>query len=363
MEETIKLLAKSASILPAREKGNCRIWFTWKDKPVFISAGTKRAKDAEKVKEARIREWWDKLPKESPGAPKAPQTLHPWKVEAARFLKLEHKHSKPGYRDGVAQILEDFGAAAGFPDVTTMDKDRFREVWEGVEVGKAAHTQANWLGVLGGFARFLEKDDITGKDFTRGVKRPPRSKMGKREQIYSFDAFQPIWEALELWVRPIWEDHWFTGMDCKDLWEFQPRKHLVNVGGAWKIWKQRAKETEIIDQPLASRIKSRWIQAWEASGPEDFLYPEAHKRYANEKSWGNQVRKAVYAAQDKLKLPRLDIKTTRHTFATRHLLRLVMGEKNAPSIEQIRKWMGWAPDSRIGERIYFKLLSLPHLMD
>lgn len=361
MKELIEQLSKNAKVLPARARGNCRIWFVYQGKPNFITAGTKKPKEAREAVKAKLEEWLGNLPKATD--PPKPTTEHPWKLEAERFLKLEHKYSKPAYREGVAGVLRDFGAAAGYPDVTAMTKDRFREVWADLEVGKAAHTQANWLGILGGFSRWLEEEEITPKDFTRGVRRPPRSTFGKREAVYAETAFQPIWEELPLWARPLWEDHWYTGMDTKDIWEFKPKKHLVSVKGGLKIWKQRAKQTEIIDQPIPSQLRSRWTKQWEAAGPEDFMYAELHKRFSDEKSLGNQLRKFVYLAQDKRKLPRLDIKSTRHTFATRHVLRLVNGEKDAPPIDQIRRWLGHAKDSRELERSYLKLLSLPHLMD
>lgn len=363
MENLIDQIARNSSILPARSRGNCRIWFKWEGKPVFLSAGTKKPKEAREAIKAKVREWYSRLPTVASKRPEAASTGHPWATESKRFIKAQHAHSKPGYKSGVAQVLRDFGKAAEDPDVTTMTKERFREVWEGVSGKMASHTKANWLGILGAFARFLEEDEIVPKDFTKGVKRPPRKSFGKRDTIYRDEWFQMIWDELPLWVRPIWEDHWFTGMDTKDLWEFEPHKHLIDSGKGWKIWKDRAKEGEIIDQPLSSKIRVRWATIKSNSKPGSFMYAEARKRYANEKSWGNQIRKALHAAQDRLKLPKLDIKSTRHTFATRHVLRLVKGEKNAPSMDQIRRWLGHAPGSRVLENLYLKLLSLPDLMD
>jgi integrase len=358
VEDVIELLAKSASILPPRARGNCRIWFTWKDSPVFISAGTKKPKEAREVLRAKIGEWLAKLPKEVPAPPQA--TGHPWKEWSQKFLESEHKHSKPGYRDGVAQVLEDFGAIVQYPDVTTMTPDVFREAWKTAEAGRKAKTWANWLGILGSFARFLVREDVIVKDFTIKVKRPPKELFGTHEEIYREEWFQPIWEALEIKWRAPWEDHWFTGMDTGDLWEIEPQKHMTETDGAWKIWKLRAKENERIDQPLSSRIRDRWIAARVSGQP--YLHMDG-RRYANAKSWGTQLRKAVRQAQAKLGLPRLDIKATRHTFATRHALRLVRGEKNAPTLDEIRRWLGQAKDSRMLEKIYLKLLSQPHLMD
>lgn len=286
-----------------------------------------------------------------------------WAAAVERFLLIQHAHSKPAYRAGVAGILRDFAAVAGWDDIGQANKDSFREAWALAEAGKAPHTKANWLGVLGSFARWLEEEEVLGKDFTRGVKRPPKSSFGRRETIYKETDFKMILDELPLWARAIWEDHWFTGLDTKDLWEFRPRLHLVNVGDTWKIWKKRSKEHEIIDQPLNSNIRDRWVKIWVSSGPDSFMYEDLHKRYSDEKSLGNMLRKAVYAAQSRRGLPRLDIKSTRHTFATRHVLRLVNGEKNAPSLDQVRRWLGHAPDSRILELLYLKLRSLDHLMD
>ena len=196
MENLIDQIARNSSILPARARGNCRIWFQWEGKPVFLSAGTKKPKEAREAIKPKLREWFSRLPSEKPGAAPAGAIGHPWALEAKRFITLEHKHSKPAYRAGVAQVLRDFGKAAEEPDVATVTKVRFREVWEPLSEKMAAHTQANWLGILGGFARFLEEEEIVPKDFTRGVKRPPRKSFGKRDEIYRDEWFQPIWDSF-----------------------------------------------------------------------------------------------------------------------------------------------------------------------
>lgn len=329
--------------------------------PVFISAGTKKPKEARALAGEKIAAWLDSKAKIK--SVSRPLTVGSWAESVKKFLLIQHAHSQPATRAGVAGILRDFAAAAEWTELNQANKEAFRTAWALVEVGRASKTKANWLGVLGSFARWLEAEEILDKDFTRGVKRPPKSSFGRRETIYQERAFQPIWEELPLWARPLWEDHWFTGMDTKDLWEFKPRKDLVNVGENWKIWKKRSKEHEIIDQPLNSNIRDRWVKLWASSGPETFMYDDLHKRFSDEKSLGNMLRKSVYAAQARRGLPKLDIKSTRHTFTTRHVLRLVNGEKNAPSLDQVRRWLGHAPDSRVLELLYLKLRSLPHLMD
>jgi hypothetical protein len=356
-EELLELLVKSSKILPARERGNCRIIITWKGDREFISAGTKKPAEARAVRREKIREWYLRLPKveDSPKVVKEGM-----REDVERYMNIDHEHSKPGTKDEARRNLKKLGDLLGWPQTSTLTKDLYREKYPFLRDAVASHTWANELGEHRRFARYLVREEIIRKDFTEGIKRPKRATFGTRQEIYREEWFQPIWEALELHWRLLWDDLWFTGMDIGDLWEFELSAHLVPVSSTWKIWKQRAKETEIIDQPLSSRIKDRWVGALESG--QRYLHPSG-RRYANAKSWGNQFRAALHAAQRKLGLPLLDAKTTRHTFATRHLLRLIRGEKNAPTVEEIQRWLGHAKGSTEIHRVYLKLLSNPHLMD
>lgn len=359
MEDLIEQIARGASILPARARGNCRIWFAWKGEPVFISAGSKKPKEARAAMPAKIRSWLEKLPQE---APQTPTTPHPMKAEVSRYLSLEHEHSKPGTITEAKRNLDTLGELLGWPDCATITKALYRERYPARRDAIASHTWANELSEHRRFSRWLVREEILLRDFTDGVKRPKRSAFGTREEIYREEWFQPIWLQLPLEWRDPWEDHWFTGMDTQDIWEFEPLKHLLKASGTHKIWKQRAKETEMIDQPLNSRIKARWLARLAECKPGDRLHKNA-TRYVSAKSWGNQMRKALHAAQRKLGLPLLDLKTTRHTFVTRHLLRLIQGEKNAPTIEEVQRWLGHAKGSTEIHRVYAKLVSSPHLMN
>lgn len=358
MEDVIELLAKSARIFPARARGNCRIWFMWKDTPVFLSAGTKKPKEAREARLAKIREWYADLPKEKPSAPSLP--VQALALEVERYIKLEHEHSRPGTIDEARRYLKKLGEVLEWPETTGLSKALYREKYPAIRDALAPKSWANELGEHRRFARFLVREEILLRDFTEGVKRPKRSTFGTREVIYKDEWFLPIWEELEHHWREAWEDHWYTGMDTADLWEFDLKKHLAEAKGSWKIWKQRAKEVELIDQPLSSKIKVRWLEKRDRG--EQYLHPSG-RRYASAKSWGNQIRNALHAAQRKLGLPLLDLKTTRHSFATRHLLRLIRGEKNAPTIEEIQRWLGHAKGSTEIHRTYLKLLSNPHMMD
>jgi integrase len=359
LKELIEQIAKAASILPARERGACRIWFTWKGKPVFISAGSRKPKEARENMRAKIGAWLAKLPQD---APQAIVTPHPMKAEVARYLKLEHEHSKAGTLTEATRTLNKLGKVLDWPDCSALTKALYREKYPAIREPLAAKSWANELAEHRRFSKWLVREEIILRDFTDGVKRPKRSSFGTREAIYREAWFQPLWDELPHEWREPWEDHWFTGMDTKDIWEFEPLRHLLPVGNTLKIWKQRAKETEMIDQPLNSRIKARWVARLASCKPGDRLHENA-KRYASEKSWGNQFRRALHAAQKRLGLPQLDLKSTRHTFTTRHLLRQIRGEKNAPTVEEVQRWLGHAKGSAEIHRVYAKLLSNPHLMD
>lgn len=361
MENVIELLAKTASILPARERGNCRIWFKWKGKPVFLSAGTRKPKEARETLRDKLRAWLASMPAEAAQAPAKPSP-RAMEAEIRRYMLLEHEHSKPGTKEEAERNLRKLGDAMGWPDASALTKEAYRAAYPALRDSVGPKTWANELGEHRRFAAWLVVEEVILRNFTDGIKRPPRSSFGKREEIYREEWFQPIWNELELEWRPWWEDHWFTGMDTKDIWEFQPRKHMLKVGKSWKIWKRRAKESEIIDQPISSKILPRWVARWEECGPEDFLHPKG-RRFNSPKSLGSTMRRDLHRAQAKAGLPLLDFKTTRHSFATRHLLRFVRGEKNAPTLDEVRRWLGHARDSRELERTYAKILSNPELMD
>lgn len=343
-----------------RAGGNARLNFRWEGKSQHATTSVKRRKDVTRREAARVlQEWYDKRP----AVPAPPPPGTPF-LEAVRMhLERAHAENTPESRQGAAAALRRLGEALGMPMIETVDKEAFRKVEGELKRGRAPKTWANELGEFRHFARWLVDEDILLRDFTRGVQRPPRDQFGTRERIFEEEWFAPLWDELPHEWRPVWEDFWFTGMDGKDLWEFEPLRDMIPAAdGTWKIWKKRSKEKIFIDQPLSSRIRDRWVARRAECREGDRLHVNAG-RYAHAKSWGYQFLKALHAAQERLGLPLLDAKTTRHTFATRHLLRLVRGEPNAPQLDQIRRWLGHAPDSRILERNYAKLSSLPHLMD
>lgn len=346
-----------------RAGGNARITFRWDGKQRHITTEVRRKRDVTKREAARLLQGWIDAEGTRTGTVPNPATGLPFLEAVRRHLEHAHAANTPDSLKGARATLLRLGEALGMPTIEAVDKEAFRAVEDQLKRGRAAKTWANELGEYRHFARWLVDEDLLLRDFTRGAKRPSRDEFGTREAIYDEAWFAPLREALPLEWRPVWEDFWFTGMDGKDLWEFEPLRDMIMAAdGSWKIWKKRSKEKIFIDQPLSSMIRARWIARRAECHAGDRLHTNA-ARYANARSWGHQFRKALNRAQHACGLPQLDVKTTRHTFATRHLLRLIRGEKNAPHLDQIRRWLGHAPDSRMLERVYAKLSALPHLMD
>lgn len=333
-----------------RDKGNARIAFRWAGKAVFLTTGKAKEKDAAKAAPAVIEKWM-KLEAARPKQVASPLGL-PWAKAVEMYVEVRQAGNKPGTRAGVEQVLEDFGDLAGNPDLSTFDKDAFRKAYAALPRRFKPKTVANWHGILVSFAQFLVEEDHILRDFTLGTRAPGKEHFGTHEEIYHEDWFKLIWEKMELWARPRWEDHWYTGLDTSDLWEMQPRKHFI-FSRDWTLIKLRAKEAKLIKLPFPPQIRARWVQRYNECGPEDFLYPD--NRTLSPNAWGNRLLKHLHSVQRQLRLPLLDIKATRHTFMTRHVMRLVLGEKNAPQLMEIRDWVGHAPDSRILEEIYAKL--------
>lgn len=357
----------------AREKGGCRVYFRYEGKPIFLSIRDEAGRplkdpgQASKHQGRVLRSWWEKA---RPKAPEAPQNDALLEVRVRAFLLdyYDPQYYSQGTIDGVEDNLEEMLDLLPGYTVKQVTRRVFKEVVvPGIKPKVKAKTWANKLADMKRFFRWeIEQEDEDGNphleaDPTLGTKRPPKSAFGTREMIWEEEWYPQVREVVPEGLRPILDDFWYTGMDTSDLFQFEPKRHLTTDGkGNPKIYKKRAKESEIIDQPLNSKIRERWVARFKAAKAGERLHPTTLR---SAKTWGNWIRKEVNKAQDKLGLPRVDIKSMRHTFATRHVKRLVRGEKNAPTLDEIRRWMGHAKDSRVLEKIYARLQSSAELMD
>ncbi len=374
MQDFISFLGTiTPHIQEPRAKGGCRVYFRHLGKPVFLSVqdpSGKPIRDPQKAKEVAprvIEVWWSK------GQQKAPEPVRKGLLLEDRIKVFLKDYYDPNYYSagtiaGVEDNLQEMVALLPGFGLKEVTRKVFREVVVPPIKGRVKpKTWANKLSDMKRFFRWeMEQEDDNENphleaDPTLGTKRPPKTAFGTREVIWEEDWFPLVREALPGPLRPVMDDFWFTGMDTSDLYQLEPRKHLTKDGkGNLKVYKKRAKESEIIDQPLNSKIKERWVGRYESCKPGERLHTN---HFASAKTWGNWFRKEVNKAQEKLGLPKVDVKSMRHTFATRHVKRLVRGEKNAPTLDEIRRWLGHAKDSRVLEKIYARLQSSAELMD
>ncbi len=82
------------------------------------------------------------------------------------------------------------------------------------------------------------------------------------------------------------------------------------------------------------------------------MHPNTFK---SAKTWGKWFLNQVHSAQAECGIPLLDVKSIRHTFATRWARLYVSSRgQKGPPLEELRKWLGHAKGSRMLERIYVK---------
>jgi integrase len=282
-----------------------------------------------------------------------------WGAAIDLFVTGTQASNRPKTIRTTRQILRDFGELMGKKPLSEISRADCATAWARLREERDPKTASNWLGTLRGFVKFLLIEELIKKDFTLGIKTPSKSEFGIRETIFQEEWFPKIMEELEHWARPRFEDHWYTGLDNADIVEIVPRKHFV-LGRGWTLVKTRSKEGTTIRLPIPPQISDRWLARHAECGTTDLLYPEANT--VTPDHWAKTLRMELHRAMRRLGLPELGLKETRHTFTTRHVMRLVRGEKNAPSLLEIREWLGHARDSREIERVYAKTSARPEAM-
>lgn len=338
------------------------------------TAGVPRKRAATKeVIKARLEEWFSKPENEAlfaPAAEAAPAA--DYSAQIAAFIAEEYKYVVREHRDAVEVVLQEMASRLAERPLLEVSRADFKKLVVGpMEAAVAAKTWANKLSYMKRFWGWLVLEEVIEKDPSIGSKMPPKSAFGTHEDPWDEAWYQPVWEELgkDRWRGAHWqrvfEDVWWAGMDVKDVWQFQPRKHMLQLSdSAWKVHKRRSKESETIDQAISQTLPEttlrRWVARFHECGPEDYLHPEG-QTYSDSKSWGNQFLKVVKKAQVTLGLPHRDVKSIRHTFATRWAKKWVLsGGREGVPMDILRMWLGHAHGSRVLEKVYAKWRSFGH---
>jgi hypothetical protein len=343
----------------------------------------RRAKELAKAAAASIlATWWKENSARLTASQAPPVPALDLVKEIHRYLREELLHVGKEHKDQVETILLDMSALLPGFTVPQVTRKVYREILKpAMMAGVATKTWANKRSYLKAFFEWEmnQEDDNEVPHLARsplqGDKAPDPRQFGTHEEIWEFedDTFPEVLALVRKDPRlkaedrarfaEALEDLWFTGIDVKDLWNLEPHAHIIEtkvttadgkLRKAWKLYKIRGKEWEIIDQPIDAPIRDRWAAAKATALPGEKLHAWA-RRYANNKSWARQMLNAVMRARTALGLPHRDLKCIRHTFETRwaRVYTESRGQRG-PSPEEMRKWMGRAPGSTVGQKIYDK---------
>ena len=352
-----------------RPTGNASIKFRTEKggKPFTVSSGVPRKRQVTtSVAEAAILRH---LPKAAPGGSRgAISGGLDLRDEILAFLKDEYQYTVPEHTTTVRTILGEMAALCPSGKLESITREHFRGVIKPtMESGLAPKTWAAKLAYMRKFFRWEQERGNLGVDPSIGIKPPPKELFGTRDVVWEDEWYRAV--RKELLHIPhlgkslveLLDDYWFTGMDTKDIGTLRPKRDLIQLTVAdvngrpltvWKVYKKRAKEHEIIDQPIHKEILPRWIKRYHECGPDDRLHETGHN---SAKEMGRLLRDHIHRIQRRLGLPLVDLKSIRHTFATRWAkLYVTTRGRQGPPLDELRKWLGHAPGSRMLEKVYVK---------
>lgn len=350
----------------ARSEGTAQIRFRLEGRQISISTG-KRDPDALSKKEQGeiIARWVEAHGKRLP-TPGAVVTLE---GEIERFLRLQYEGQAPNTVREARRLLEQFRVGLGVDRVSEVTKALCEAKKAELQAGRSPKYWKNFLTAARKFCRWQVAEGNLSSDPLTNFKNPSRRKFGRRSAVWSEERLEATLAELGPLDRDLLLVLRWTGMDSSDLFQLS-KAHIVQARGPngvtfWKLYKQRAKaksEEEVMDQPVSSRILPIILARWEAQeDPLGRLWPMPE--YKDGENFGTVFLRRVKAAQARAgQVPPMDIKSLRGTWATYHARRYVEG-RGGPPMEELRRWGGWARDSRVLERLYIHAKSSGQYMD
>lgn len=330
-------------------KGNLEVRFRWGEFHPSISTGTKDKREAANRAPALVEHWI--------AAQGAGKVQTPFAAAKARFRTELYLNRKETTWEGVDTILKRLEAV--YPEAT-MDLrqlalspkalppgELFRERLEAFKGEAAPKYWAEILCNTRKFCRWAVKRGLMPADPTEGIPYPDKSTFARREETWAEEYFEQVLAALQGPDQARLTILRFTGMDAGDLFAFNPKIHVVrDSDGHLVLKKLRAKAkrpTEIIVQPLCKRV----IPFMKQTHQGDFT--DMH-------SFTSSLRDRVQRVMKSSRLPVMDLKSLRHTFATYH------AERDVP-IDVLTRWMGHAPGSTVLLRYYLHRRSTARYMN
>lgn len=341
-----------------RKVGSAQIRFRINRRPVSISTGKKKASavtDAEA--RALIERWFAKNRRR--WAP--PAAAGSFMSEVDRFITFRCDGRRPNTVAEVLRHLRALQEALGVGAVHEITKKLCEDRREALLASREPRQRKALLTTWRRFCRWeVEEGNMAEFPFVN-FRNPSSKEFPVHTEIWTPERYVATLEQLRHDDAEILAVIRWSGLDPADVWELAPR-HFVRVPFL-KLHKVRSKaksNAEVVDQPVSSKIlpiiEAR-LAAAISKGSK--LWPTTLSMV----SFGSMFLERVKTAQRKAGFDdTLPLKPLRHTFATYHADRYLRGE-GGPPMEELRRWMGHAPDSRVLERLYVHVVSNERFMD
>jgi integrase len=328
----------------ARPDKQAQIRFRAGGKQVSISTGFKNPKALSAVQQAGlIRKWLKSNPVEKRG-----KTT--FEAEVTRFIRFQYEGKASHTVKEAEAHLKRFQTILGVSAVEQVTKKLCEAKKTQLQGAYSPKTWKNFLTGIRKFIRWQIGEGVLLSDPLMNFKNPSRKTFGRRLTTWDLERYKKTLKALKPLDREILTILYETGIDSADFFALRP-SHIIEARRPdktkfWKLYKLRAKaksSDEMIDQPLSSealKVILPRLSEW-------FSLPS----YSTSNSFVASFLRRVKKAQVKAGFEPMDIKSLRHTFATRHAKRFLDGA-GGPPMEVLRQWMGHAPSSRVLETVY-----------
>lgn len=342
-------------VVVKRDKGFPQLRFRVHGRQVSVSTET-RAPLSKAKQTALIRAWLAANPVKAKGAAG-------FTSEIERYIRLQYEGKATHTVYEVRLHLSAFRDALGVQSVQEITKRLCEARKDSMQAGRSPKT---WKNMVTSVRRFLRWEISEGNlpqspDPIANFKNPSRKLFGRRVAVWELERYTKTLAKLRGDDRDFLTIIHETGIDSADAYQLRPA-HIVQARRAdgskfWKLYKLRAKAKsadEMIDQPLSKEaqrvILPRLEKWWDVS------------RFSGAMTFASGFLRRVQKAQRAAGFEPMDIKSLRHTFASRHAKRYTEGA-GGPPMEELRRWMGHAPSSRILESVYIHTKSTGLYMD
>jgi hypothetical protein len=349
----------------ARPEGTAQIRFRLDGRQISISTGHRDPGALTKKQQGEMIARWVEAHGMKLPTPAGAVTLE---EEIARFLRLRYEGQAENTVREARRLLEQFRVTLGVSQVSEVTKALCEAKKEAMQAGRSPKYWKNFLTACRKFCRWEVAEGNLSSDPLVNFKNPSRRKFGRRREVWPEERLEATLAELSPLDRELVTVLRWTGIDSSDLFQLE-KSHVVQARTPegrlfWKLYKLRAKaksEDEVYDQPLSSRAEPILLARWEAAeAPDSRLWPTA---YCDGESFADALLRRVKAAQERAgQVPTMDIKSLRGTWATYHAKRYVEG-RGGPPMEELRRWGGWARDSRVLERLYIHAKASGLFMD